>query len=314
MAGNIIYIGDVVTPSFIFTDDDICRLAPEMAVSAAAEELSTDALEVEVYHNDTDGTLRSLEYGTKIYFYRDAVQIAKYYLTSVKQTGRQRFKIYATSLVGMIDNETSYGGIFFGATFQEAVNQIILSQGVESYKQLKSFRTQATEAQSSIYGVKLSDSGFGTATYSSKMRAQIVFQGANFISGQHTIVGDYHYGIQISRERMSASSPYLNKLRFRYGESSYAMTGPGGGQVVAGDVVTVELDPSVPSFKYSVVSAAGVVKWSGTSTPTVPADTTPLPLYITGGGADQGYGSVINPSVHACNIDYVYYEVDASAA
>ena len=67
MAENYIYIGDNVIPAFTFTGDQIERLVCENAVSISGDELSSDALDVDVFYEDTSGSLRNVEYATPLY-------------------------------------------------------------------------------------------------------------------------------------------------------------------------------------------------------------------------------------------------------
>lgn len=130
---QILYIGEPSSPLFTFDENSIMNLSYDTSVDIIGEELCTDTLDADVRFDDTDGTLRALEWATPIYFYYGANLEAKFYSTSVARIGRDIYRIRATSAVGILEYERFYGGVYSGETFQTVAERIVTTNGLQPY-------------------------------------------------------------------------------------------------------------------------------------------------------------------------------------
>lgn len=80
------------------------------------------------------GALDQLPYGTPIRYYADDVLIGKFYSSRVVRAGKAWFDITAVSLIGLLDGQQHYGGIYTGQTFPEVAADIIGSSDLFSCK------------------------------------------------------------------------------------------------------------------------------------------------------------------------------------
>ena len=100
-----IYLGQMSNPMLTFTSVSIVSVNATAGVSIIAKEFTADSFEAQIVYDDSSKTLRNLPYTTSIFYCREDTVIAKYYLTSVKRTGKQLYTIYGTSFVGLLDKE-----------------------------------------------------------------------------------------------------------------------------------------------------------------------------------------------------------------
>lgn len=171
---NLIKIGDdISSPDFTFDDDVIMSVNGHMSVNVISKELSADSFEATVEFDDTDRSLRSVGYSTRIYLYRDDTLTALFYFTSVKRVGKYQYTIYGTSFVGLLDKEPSCGGMYFGYPFKTTVCNLICADNLEKYNQLSNF-TQKRNSSGYQSGVLISSDGYGESTLDCKVEATFI--------------------------------------------------------------------------------------------------------------------------------------------
>lgn len=126
---NIIYIGDVSTPTLTFTDDDIESISTVTSCDLIADELSNDSITFTVFYDDANETLRSLPWATPVHLYDGTTLRQIFYFRSVERTAAKKYVITALSAIGIFDYETYYGGMYSGERFQDVVEDIVLTNG-----------------------------------------------------------------------------------------------------------------------------------------------------------------------------------------
>ena len=127
MATNV-YIGDMSDPLFIFDDDNIISLVTHTAVNFMPQELTADTADIQVEY-DSDGAIQDMDWATPVIIYHDSQLSGKFYLTNVKRIGATRYEINATSVVGLLEYETFYGGKYNAYQFKNVVEDILLTNG-----------------------------------------------------------------------------------------------------------------------------------------------------------------------------------------
>lgn len=127
MATNV-YIGDMSDPLFIFDDDNIISLVTHTAVNFMPQELTADTADIQVKY-DSDGAIQDMDWATPVIIYHDSQLSGKFYLTNVKRIGATRYEINATSVVGLLEYETFYGGKYNAYQFKNVVEDILLTNG-----------------------------------------------------------------------------------------------------------------------------------------------------------------------------------------
>lgn len=131
---SYIKIGQLDSPLFQFDETEISAVTIDTAVDVIGRELSSDALEIEVYFDDTNEHLRGLDWATPVYYYNDSELSGKFYITKVIRIGAKKYRILATSAVGIMEYETYYGGLYNGKTFQWVAERILSTNGLMPYK------------------------------------------------------------------------------------------------------------------------------------------------------------------------------------
>lgn len=133
-----IYIGD--DHSFSFNNETIVEVNINTAVDPIQNELTADVLEFTVIYDDSLGELRNTEWATSIYVYNNELLVGKFYFTNITRIADNQYSISATSVIGLIDNDTFYGGMYHGADFEDVIRQIVLTNGFSSRGICKTIR------------------------------------------------------------------------------------------------------------------------------------------------------------------------------
>lgn len=301
---NYVYIGSVSNPSFYFDDDSIISLHAEMACNVISQELTADAFELEVEYDDSDRELRELIYATSIFYYKDNEKVAMFYFTNIKRTGKTRYLIYATSFIGLLDKEPSYGGMFVGTSFKNMIYQIVCADGVEQYVQLNGFtQRKTTEGGSNQYGVLMSEDGFGDATYTSRIEIKFkctYFVGsyANVICGSaktntSSVSSGTYYGITT----YPGSGKYSVNLYYN-GSSKGLLT-----NVNVGDIVTISVDPTKGKATASCDHGGTIT----TNTVQITAGSDSIYTRLYTGGFGRGFLNTEAVDTSSSNRFYYYY-------
>ena len=126
-----VYIGkDKSDPLFLFEDNDLMSVSVDTSVSLVLDEMASDTAEITVLYDDANKELQNLLWGTPVYIDEGAVPIGKFLLKRVSRVGEKTYKLECTSLVGLLDYGTYYGGMFSGELFQDVVENIITTNGM----------------------------------------------------------------------------------------------------------------------------------------------------------------------------------------
>jgi len=298
-----IHLGQMSNPTLSFTGDEIMSVNATVGVSMIAKEFTADSFEAQIIYDDSSKTLRNMAYATSISYVKDDSVIARYYLTSVKRTGKQRYTIYGTSFVGILDNARYYGGMFYGTAFKDIVKNIICANGYEKYEAYNCFTTVPTADQSTVKGVLLSEDGYGDATLSCTIDAQITIVGA-LPSTSKMIIGNlgYYSSAQtIIAYGISISDKWINSFYNQSSSSSSYERDP----FRVGDVITFHYDPYNPPFTITVQHSDGTTTTRNVM-PSISISTERAMLYI-GGGGYSGIGGETYTGVE--NVQFNYYRV-----
>lgn len=130
MANNTIYIGSKSSPTFQFMQNDIESIVCHRAMDIVGAELTADTLDVGVFYNDIYGNLANLAFGTPVFYEVDGDTVGKFFVKNVRRTAVTKFTIECTSIVGVLDLETHYGGMYYNANLMAMVHSIILADGL----------------------------------------------------------------------------------------------------------------------------------------------------------------------------------------
>ena len=161
-----IYIGSLDTPDYLWGEEDLMSVNSDTAIDPVGNELTIDTLEFQVYCEDN---LLSLPYATPIWCYRGSTFIGKFYLKTVERYGVKFFKISAVSLIGLLEYEPHYGGMYQATPAKTAIEEAILSNGLGAgnflqYNSVRMTGASATSVPLSQYCVGTSKESSGTQT------------------------------------------------------------------------------------------------------------------------------------------------------
>lgn len=112
------------------SNDEIESVNIEKATNMVGEEFSADELVVKVFYDDTSSVLETAGYGTSVEYKIDGSSAGAFYITEVTRTAARRWTIRSTSMVGILDKETSYGGMYFVKPLRHVIEDIILTDGI----------------------------------------------------------------------------------------------------------------------------------------------------------------------------------------
>lgn len=138
-----IYVSSVESPTFQFGTSELISFNANTNTDPIGGELCIDTLEFEVYYNDTNSTLQNLAYATPVYAYRNGDFVGKFYFKTIERYGVKHFKISCVSIIGLLEYETHYGGIYNATNAKSAIYEAILGNGLRksSYERYSSVRT-----------------------------------------------------------------------------------------------------------------------------------------------------------------------------
>lgn len=256
MRRSRVSIGDKDSPTYDFFNEDIIDIEGVMAVSLVGEELSADTLTVTVNYNDEDSELRTLAYGTSVWYYNNSILVGQFYATSVERVGVTHFKIMSTSVIGLLGKETFYGGLYNGATFRQVVEEIIGTNGLQRYARLSpvytsyrtfkpSFASIANTYMNYRLKAKFKFNKFDPVTsLSSKTSIRAVPIGT-YIDPQYSSYFDYgNYCIYADFTRASTSDPWPQTAEFFfcYGDQVFSLGTP-----ALGTEFNIDVNPGLGS-------------------------------------------------------------------
>ena len=250
-----IYIGSINAPTFIFDDTQIERIAFSNGVDLINNELSADALEADLFFDDTDGLLSSTNYATPLFYYSDNLLVSKYYVSQIKRTGVRKYKIYATSLIGLIENEDFIGGFYTGERFEEVVNDILFTNGVnmDKYSVYDSATNKTGKMLSGSYllGQKSSIDEWKHRLLVEFTVQEPVWSSSSSTFKYHEVAGfmdtsgySTKYSVEALASRANASSPTRWSLVLGYGTNTTRWSGSSSDYIFGnGTRFTVDIRP-----------------------------------------------------------------------
>ena len=127
MADNYLIVGD--NGEYTITGDDIIELKTTRSNSILLDQMSSDVCEAKIVCDDDFWD--TLPYGTKICIMRDVAIQDVMYLSKVTRIKQDQYQVEMTSFFGILDSETYYGGYFTGENFQDVVEAIIQTNGLD---------------------------------------------------------------------------------------------------------------------------------------------------------------------------------------
>lgn len=121
-----IYIGSVTSPLFHFDKDHMSEPSSIQSVDLIEETLPIDTFTPTVYYDGTSyETLRTLPFGTPVWYYTSGVLTYKFYIKSVERVTRNGFKLNCISAIGLLDKSYHAGGVYYGRSFASLVREVI---------------------------------------------------------------------------------------------------------------------------------------------------------------------------------------------
>lgn len=106
----------------VFTDHEIDSGSLHLATNLISAQLEANTFTAVV--RSSDATLTSFERNAKLVFYVDDKQSGIFYVQSIDRVAGEKYKIFATSAVGLLIEGQHYGGIYTGQTAQEIIADI----------------------------------------------------------------------------------------------------------------------------------------------------------------------------------------------
>ena len=223
-----VYIGSVETPAFVFSDMQIERINFSNGVDLINDELSADTLECDLFYDDTNDRLKSLSYATPLFYYSENRLVSKYYISRVARTGVKKYRIYSTSLIGLIEKEIFYGGFYTGERFQDVLNDILFTNGVDMSKyNIYAGCTRKTSGNYEAWPSKLIAADASQVQWRYRIHAEFTVSGAywgssgtstsfsRYVAGCLNSVGG-GYWVQVNANRADTSSPAYWHVRIWY--------------------------------------------------------------------------------------------------
>lgn len=195
MANEKIYIGSVDSPTLVFNTNSIESIIFNNSVDLIGDEMSSDTLEVSVFFNDSDGVLAAQTYGTSIFYFTNNVLVGEYYISQIDRRGVNRYLIRATSLVGLIEKEDFYGGMYNGAAFSDVVEDILFTDNVALTK-YKLYTPALASGSSPYYGTQVAFKNVSTAAFNYKIHLDFTFLGSG--SSVYYLAGTYNSNYYIT--------------------------------------------------------------------------------------------------------------------
>ena len=150
---NEIYIGSLDAPLFYFSNANIISASGEYAVDLVGDELSIDRFTPVVRYEyfkagiykptDYDGFMTdgdkllvtygnsnpaSVPYGTPLWYYASGELVGKFYVECIQRVAKDKWKINAVSVIGLLDAQYHRGGVYTGQTFAEVLTEIFGGQ------------------------------------------------------------------------------------------------------------------------------------------------------------------------------------------
>lgn len=242
MINERILIGSQESPSYSFDETQIESVSCENSIGLTGGDMSADVLEVSVFYNDQSGQLANVAYSTPIYYYSNDRAVGKYYVLSVEQKGINRYLIRATSLIGIIERDKFYGGMYNGQTFSTVMDQVLFGNGITPNADIYEADNNGT-----VYPVKVSSVAESNAQFRYRIKLKFtIVSGAGFgygtIAGTDAYASYYSYKVQIRESNYETNG---SQYRYYYVTCNYGADGIGHylfNTLYAGAGTTFEID------------------------------------------------------------------------
>lgn len=253
-----IYIGSIDTPAISFDVNNIEDISYNNSVDVIGDELSSDTIEVNVFYDDADGVLFSQEYGTAIFYYSNNYLVGKYYINEIERIGLKRYRIRGTSLIGLIEKEEFYGGMYNGETFKSVVQDVLLTNGIDTEK-YNIYTPINGRTYNSAYGPVISTVGRTSDAW--KYRVYLEFTiidpnvNASYYSVQGDLAGDFgSYYVSLSAIKpSSALKPLYWVINVYYNNFTLSLGSDESERFIGtGSTVVVDVNPIQRTAKIAV--------------------------------------------------------------
>lgn len=320
MINERILIGSQESPSYSFDETQIESVSCENSIGLTGGDMSADVLEVGLFYDDSTGQLANVAYSTPIFYYSNGRAVGKYYVLSVEQTGTKRYFIRATSLIGIIEREKFYGGMYSGEHFDEVLSKVLMGDGISPDYEIfvaenstnKTYSAKVADVADSLdqYKYRLHINFKIVATYSEPSLGSSV---SDDIAGTSN-----YYGVSLRASKDSSTGRISYSLDFRYG-----VTTPSGQLIIFSDifrdsklvgngsVIDIDADPVAGTFKVVCnyvkpgdSSTTGTLTYENTLTiPTTTSSSERINLFFALGQNYRTYSS----GTYVCRSDYYNY-------
>lgn len=244
MINERILIGSQESPSYSFDETQIESVSCENSIGLTGGDMSADVLEVSVFYNDQSEQLANVAYSTPIYYYSNDRAVGKYYVLSVEQKGINRYLIRATSLIGIIERDKFYGGMYNAQPFSTVMNDVLFGNGVSPNVDIYEAKNNGA-----VYPVKLSSIAASNDQFKYRMKVRftvvnVASSGAfTIIAGTYTVSSSqYCYNIELNSSSSSGGSTYFYVM-VNYGDGysyKYLFNNLHAG---AGTTFDIDIDP-----------------------------------------------------------------------
>lgn len=253
MINERILIGSQESPSYSFDENSIESITCENSIGLTGGDMSADVLEVSLFYDDPTEQLANVAYSTPIYYYSNDRSVGKYYVLSAEQKGINRYLIRATSLIGIIERDKFYGGMYNGQTFSAVMDEVLFGNGITPNADI-----YEAENNGVVYPVKLSNVTASNAQFRYRMKLKFTIVSSNASGlGVDTIAGTqayssyYEYKVRIneSRREISGTQYSYYYLTCNYGAESVGSYFFSTLDAGAGTTFEIDIDPSAGKIK-----------------------------------------------------------------
>lgn len=329
MINERILIGSQESPSYTFDENSIESITCENSIGLTGGDMSADVLEVGVFFNDLTEQFANLAYSTPIFYYSNGRSVGKYYVLSVEQKGINRYLIRATSLIGIIEREKFYGGMYNGERFDRTVFQALTSDGVSP--ELEIFEAQNNSNMT--YSQKVGDIADSLDQYKYRLHVNftIVSTYSQPSAGSYEtseIAGERSlYSVSLRGYKDSSSEQMYYEVRISYGPVTPSgqrqnFNNIFGSTKLVGDGSTIDVDINPLSGKLKVTanyikpgepSVTGVLTYEDTVTlPATTSGSEKVNLYFALGASVRSYSSTVGGYISTSN-NYKYFALKWNA-
>lgn len=108
----------------IFTDDSLMSLKIDTQADFVADELSIDTLDFTINSKEFLD-LSAFDFGTVVDYFFDDVLQGRFYFNTSSVEGTNIYAISCVSIVGLLDRQVHYGGIYNAVPFADVLGEII---------------------------------------------------------------------------------------------------------------------------------------------------------------------------------------------